>query len=225
MENAAEALRIAFAVFVFVIALAVSFFMISQARQTADVVFAMEDDSRYFAEGLEGITYLSAGAQGEQLVGWDTVVSEIYRYNLGIVDGVTIMDGSDIIARFSGQTEDVAKYVLENNTRGHETYIGNHMEYLNKQLFDFAYSDDNWKILFKDIYFKQDGQYMKWRSGAAEYSKKRFENDLDQSPDTNGLGLSKKYSQKLFSERIETITETKPNGEVTEHLEIIFTVK
>ena len=47
MENAIDAMKMAFAVLVFVIAMSLAFMMITQARSTADVVFQTTDKQEY----------------------------------------------------------------------------------------------------------------------------------------------------------------------------------
>lgn len=47
MENAADALKISFAVFVFIVALALTFFIIGKTRTTADVVLYYADKTNF----------------------------------------------------------------------------------------------------------------------------------------------------------------------------------
>lgn len=101
MENAAEALRMAFVVLVFVIAMSLAFMMITQARSTADVVFQTTDKQEY----VTGITSIGQDRSDEyRIVGIDTVVPTIYRYAQENY-GVTIIDGSDIVALYDLQVE------------------------------------------------------------------------------------------------------------------------
>lgn len=231
MENAAEALKIAFAVFIFVIALAVSFFMVSQARHTADAVFAINDDSKYFQEGLEGVTYLAASdSNNEQIVGWDAVVATIYRYNSQGY-GVTIKNRSgDIIARFNTTTESIVSKIFQNkktNQDASDVLTYTEQEYMENLNIVFGFSDNNnyseWH--FDDIYYrtkqKNNGQYFKWLSGNANDLKERLENDLGNN-NPKGLGLEVNYKEKQFLETIEIIENEKPNGETEEFIEIIF---
>lgn len=74
MEDAVDALKMAFSVFVFVIALSIVFSMFSQAREVSDIVVA-HSDRRYFTEWT--------GAQNEdnnRTVGVETVIPTLYRY-------------------------------------------------------------------------------------------------------------------------------------------------
>lgn len=48
MENAADALKMAFGVLVFIVALTVLFFQLSQIKQTADTVLLYSDKTNYY---------------------------------------------------------------------------------------------------------------------------------------------------------------------------------
>ena len=125
MENAAQALKTAAAVLIFVIAITVSFTMFSKAKATADAIITSKDKQEYLeaAELDNGILYTSSEAiskagdtetqsaisgmttKGDRIVGIDDVISTIYRYYLEKY-GVTIMTSSGtVIARFDSATE------------------------------------------------------------------------------------------------------------------------
>lgn len=91
MENAADALKIAFAVLIFVIAITMTFMSISQAKATADAVISMTDKTNYYDyyEGTE-----------ETIVGIDTLISTLYRYHKESF-WITIKEGTNIIADFN----------------------------------------------------------------------------------------------------------------------------
>ena len=93
MENAVDALKIAFGILVFVIAITVSFTLFSQAKSTSDIVLYSSDKTNYY-------TYQDSNLEPE--VGIDTVISELNRYAKGDLikieffeeDGVTpLVDG------------------------------------------------------------------------------------------------------------------------------------
>lgn len=74
MENAVDALKIAAAVLVFVIALTIAFALLSQAKATSDIMLFASDKTNYYtysnkAENTEG-----------RIVGADVVISSLYRY-------------------------------------------------------------------------------------------------------------------------------------------------
>ena len=57
MENAVDALKIAFGVFVLAMALSIGMYMFNQAKATADVVLASSDTETYamYTNAIEGI--------------------------------------------------------------------------------------------------------------------------------------------------------------------------
>lgn len=88
MENAVDALKIAFGVLVFVIALTVAFALLSQAKATSDIMLFASDKTNYY-------TY-SEDAENEEgrIVGADVVISSLYRYYKESVV-VRIVDGNN----------------------------------------------------------------------------------------------------------------------------------
>lgn len=72
MENAVDALKIAFAVIVFTMALSLAMFMFTQAKETSDVVLQASDVTEYM-EYIEG--------SGEnRIVGLETIIPTLYNY-------------------------------------------------------------------------------------------------------------------------------------------------
>lgn len=70
MENAAEALKMAFGYMMFVLALTISISSFSQARETIDAIITIKDrDTEY--------TYVEA--QDKQIVGIETIIPTIYK--------------------------------------------------------------------------------------------------------------------------------------------------
>lgn len=77
MENVADSLKIAFAVMMLVLALTLTFRMISQAKETADTVFFVSDESNYY--DMTSIKNYGNLEDGYRVVGVDTVISNLYR--------------------------------------------------------------------------------------------------------------------------------------------------
>jgi uncharacterized membrane protein YdfJ with MMPL/SSD domain len=73
MENAVDALKTAFAVIVFVIALTVSFIVFSQARKASEIVLYLSD-KKNFEE------YTAETQSIKRTVGIETVISAVKRY-------------------------------------------------------------------------------------------------------------------------------------------------
>ena len=102
MENAADALKMAAAILIFIIAIASSFSLFGLAKQTSDSIIAMRDKQSYLeaAELDNGILYTSSSAiqtssgtdeissvsgftiYGDRIVDISDVFSTIYRYSV-----------------------------------------------------------------------------------------------------------------------------------------------
>lgn len=77
MENAVDALKIAFAVFIFVIALTLAFSVVGQARATSDTVLALNDKTSLYDYVDESE---SNAKTKDRIVGFETILPTIYRY-------------------------------------------------------------------------------------------------------------------------------------------------
>ena len=75
MENAVDALKIAFAVFVLVLALTVSIVSFNMAKATSDIILYTKDETNYY-EYQEA----NSKAQERRIVGLETVIPTLYRY-------------------------------------------------------------------------------------------------------------------------------------------------
>lgn len=107
MENAFEALKMAFAVIVFVIALAIAFSLLTQANATARQIFFGMDTVTY----LDNTRVAGSESKGHRIVGLETIIPTIYRYSVENC-GVTIIDkAGNIIARYDLETENVASNI------------------------------------------------------------------------------------------------------------------
>lgn len=113
MENAADALKIAFAVFVFVIAITVAFSVIAQAKSTADHVLFYTDKTNFY-EHLE-----SQGSNREVLV--SDVISTLYRYykesisvTVNLRNESRTFDLSNASSNINTIENELAKYIREN---------------------------------------------------------------------------------------------------------------
>lgn len=124
MENAAQALKIAFAIFVFVIAISLTFVSISRAREVADIILYSMDITNFYPEydtnvgtrGTEQIIEVSNVNRPDEvimeldenrnrLVGIDTIISMLYRYHKESLCIVIIDKGGAVVGRFDLNTE------------------------------------------------------------------------------------------------------------------------
>lgn len=98
MENAVDALKIAFGVLVFVIALTVAFALLSQAKATSDIMLFASDKTNYYTYSKD------AGNVEGRIVGADVVISSLYRYYKESVV-VRVYDGTALIGDFNTETD------------------------------------------------------------------------------------------------------------------------
>lgn len=73
MENAVDALKIAFAVFIFVLSLSIAFMAFSQAAQTSNKMLFASDPTNYYR-------YTGEVPKNGRIVTADVVISSLYRY-------------------------------------------------------------------------------------------------------------------------------------------------
>lgn len=127
MENAVDALKMAAAVLIFIIALGSSFSLFGTAKRTADSIITMRDKQSYLESAKldGGILYTSSSkisetapgsdtsviagvtTAGDRIVSVEDVISTIYRYSEEKY-GVTIINDSDqVIARYDSNTDQI----------------------------------------------------------------------------------------------------------------------
>ncbi len=75
MENAANSLKIAFAVIMLVLAITLTFIVITQAKETADAVFFASDETNFY--DMSSMTKYKDN--DTRVVKKDTVISTLYR--------------------------------------------------------------------------------------------------------------------------------------------------
>ena len=80
MENAVDALKIAFAVMVFTMALSLAMVMFSQAKETSDIVLRTSDVSEYieYIENTRSRVTVDMGTS--RVVGLETIIPTLYNY-------------------------------------------------------------------------------------------------------------------------------------------------
>lgn len=113
MENATDALLIAFAVLIFIIALSVSLTTLAQAKTTADVVLFYSDRENFQTPLPSDSDNFEDGGR---TVGVDTVIATIARcakekFSVKIIDGTTENDIYKF--EYDVQTEEEIKLEIE----------------------------------------------------------------------------------------------------------------
>ena len=131
MENAVDALKIAAAILVFIIAIGSSFSLFGTAKHTADSIINMRDKQAYLdaAELDGGILYTSSetikgngelteeeikdrlgvNTNGDRIVSVEDVISTMYRYSKEKY-GVTIIKDGNVLARYDSNTDNVMNH-------------------------------------------------------------------------------------------------------------------
>ena len=107
MENAADALKIGFALLVFVIAITIVFVMISTVKTSADAVLYYADDTNY----QEPAEYKSTN----RIVHKSDIISTLYRYYKESISVTVILDSNKQYV-FDRGNENMAGTILELNT-------------------------------------------------------------------------------------------------------------
>lgn len=226
-DNISNALLMAAAMLIFIIAVTVTFSLISQTKTTSDIVLYSYDDTKYYDQGYENITYTLADENDlSRKVNMETIMPTVYRY-IKEHYGVTIMksDGT-IIARFDETTESIVNNwptYLKNESRDHKCQT--HYEYIRslavaanlEEKFDSKYSDFNALTnLWEDIYQldKTSGNIRikygtPWLGDESKIAK-RLDVDFGKgtkaeaadyaSGSHTGLNLLSKYSKNNFTE-------------------------
>ena len=100
MEDVADALKLAFSVFTFVLALAIVFSVFSQAREVSDIVIDRTDRT-YFTEYALADAEKIAGRE----VGIETIIPTLYRYYKEKFSIDIKNTSSKILEKFDEETE------------------------------------------------------------------------------------------------------------------------
>ena len=71
MENAVEALKIVFAIFVFILAITITFSLIASVKSTSDVVFYHNDKTNFYSHSV---------SSKKREISIEEIISMLYRY-------------------------------------------------------------------------------------------------------------------------------------------------
>ena len=110
MENAVDALKIAFAVMVFTIALTLAISTFSQARETSEAVLFMNDKTNYYSWEDE-VNY----SEDKRIVGIEAIIPTLYRY---YKENYTVI--------FEGIDKPI--YLLDSTGKWDKSYIGGYSD-------------------------------------------------------------------------------------------------
>ena len=161
MENAVDALKMAGAVLLFVLAISVAIVSFGQAREAADTILDYKDRETVYIDG--NLYYKTTGT--ERTVGLETIIPTIYRAY--IENYKIVFEGLNepiYTLKLSGNTE-IKKYTIDLETKTTTDGI---------QINNVALANDEQKseflcgILYKDFS----------KSGSEENFKKKYNVDL-----------------------------------------------
>lgn len=113
MENAADALKLAFSIFVFMLAFTILFHYAALARETAETIVLYADKSTYYTYIPDDTTDILVPSIHNnvkvinRIVTLEDMIPTIYRYSIESY-GVTIIDkDGNIVTRFDKETENL----------------------------------------------------------------------------------------------------------------------
>lgn len=247
MENAAEALKMAGAVLIFIIAMSVAFMMITLTRSTADTIFATTDKQEY----VDNITAMVQTGDENRVVGLDTIIPTIYRYAQENY-GVTIIDNGNIVALYDLQVENTVSSISttweagkasEDKLKELASKINAYTSYVDSS---YTYSDEEYRNLFRKIYLikKPNSYSCPWTSSTYNIMKRigaemegsvvYFGDETNRELEHDGRifganqGFINKYKNDVrgdtFKEYYYTVKERNPlnDEEETTKLQIIY---
>lgn len=128
MENAAEALKMAFGVLMLVLALTLCISSFSQAREAVDSIITIKDRETSY-------TYLASSDDSIRIVGIETVVPTMYKaYKENFEVHFLKADGTDLVLYKyqdqNGNTRDISKIDLESEEHADSQRAINRLDYI-----------------------------------------------------------------------------------------------
>lgn len=126
MENAVDALKMAFGVFAFILALSIALISLSRVKETADAVLWNADKTNYYswAEGTDQ----SAGRK----VGKDTIIASLYRkqadtYVIVIIGNTKYVFNctTGVVAEVNRTTNTLIRPIIDTNEVANMGYLIN----------------------------------------------------------------------------------------------------
>lgn len=128
MENAAEALKMAFGVLMLVLALTLCISSFSQAREAVDSIITIKDRETSYS-------YLSSSDDSTRIVGIETVVPTMYKaYKENFEVHFLKADGTDLVLYEyrdqNGNTREISKIDLESEEHADSQRAINRLDYI-----------------------------------------------------------------------------------------------
>lgn len=216
MENAVEALKMAFAVIVFVIALSVTMVSFSVARVTSQAVLYAEDKTNYY-----DYQEASGKAKENRIVGLETIIPTVYKYDKERYKVIFKKGNYDeTTGNFSGDLKNLEIYRTTTNSSLWNKDYKNEYDSFNPKSLSICSFDTTEETLRKEPWvgnpdnirnnldaFMQGGRYVKPSYAVGD-------TDSSHYVDYKKFGFIKKYSGKRFLEMIgeEETSDTDASG-------------
>ena len=140
MENAADALKMAFAIFVFMVALSTAFFSISKAKEMSDQILWYSDETNYYR-------WETGSLENGRVVGEDTVISTLYKHDKELIYVIIKDKDGNIAGEFSPENKDVRDFINLYLKDGTKKFLEN----LSDVSIDgqYAIAEDGTRLLIK----------------------------------------------------------------------------
>jgi len=140
MENASDALKMAFAMFVFVIALSIVFSLFSKIKQTADSIMYHSDETNYYE-------WETGNLDNGRIVGIDTVIATLKNYRAQSSYVIIEEGGSKKEFNYGATMDDEINNYIKNNINSNDRYLENIREITTGGKYRIA--EDGTKITIK----------------------------------------------------------------------------
>lgn len=133
MENAIDALKMAFAVLIFLVALAMTFSSISQVKETANIVFHYNDKAEFY----DKLQLNDSIGENERLVKIDTIISTLYKVSKESIAVRIIIDEDNPNKNFDFDLQTKSLTQIEND--------------INKFKDEYLSKEDSYKESFSEV--------------------------------------------------------------------------
>ena len=117
MENVSDALKMAFAIFIFIIALSIVFFLLSEIKNTADSIMFDSDKTNYFQ-------WETGSLENGRIVGIDTVISTLKNYTKQSTYVIIEDSSGSTEYNFSTTKEEIENFI-NSNIKKTDQYLEN----------------------------------------------------------------------------------------------------
>lgn len=203
MENATQALMIAFAVLIFVIALTVSIVAFNNAKDTADIILYTKDETNYYE-------YMGSTGKADEnrIIGLETIIPTLYKY---YKENYTVVFKEGNYNTATGEISDW-KYMTIYTTSANRNWQLSYTNLMNRK-----YGKSTSENIFS---FDLDEETLRHEPWTGSYD--RAKNNLDcflngetyinPNNNTNYIKYSSFISKYNNDKFVETITEYVPQG-------------